>query len=53
MASLILPAVLFELNVDPKLTVKSVDKLDFKWSDGKERELTQVADCGRAQHYCF
>lgn len=35
-------AVLFELNVDPKLTVKSVDKLDFKWSDGKERELTQA-----------
>lgn len=35
-------AVLFELNVDPKLTVKSVDKLDFKWSDGKKRELTQA-----------
>lgn len=35
-------AVLFELNVNPKLTVKSVDKLDFKWSDGKKRELTQA-----------
>lgn len=35
-------AVLFELNVNPKLTVKSVDKLDFKWSDGKKRELTKA-----------
>ncbi|MDK8674981.1 LPXTG cell wall anchor domain-containing protein [Corynebacterium accolens] len=33
---------MFELNVNPKLTVKSVDKLDFKWSDGKKRELTQA-----------
>lgn len=30
-------AVIFVLQVDPKLTVPSVDKLNFKWGDGKQR----------------
>ncbi|MDK8504474.1 LPXTG cell wall anchor domain-containing protein [Corynebacterium accolens] len=31
-------AVIFVLQVDPKLTVPSVDNLNFKWGDGKDRK---------------
>ena len=35
-------AVIFSLQIDPRLTVNDVDKLQFKWADGKERKPFNV-----------
>ena len=35
-------AVIFSLQIDPRLTVNDVDKLQFKWADGKERKPVNV-----------
>ena len=35
-------AVVFSLQIDPRLTVNDVDKLQFKWADGKERKPFNV-----------
>ena len=35
-------AVIFSLQIDPRLTVNDVDKLQFKWADGKERQPFNV-----------
>lgn len=35
-------AVIFSLQIDPRLTVNDVDKLQFRWADGKERKPFNV-----------